>query len=329
MSYDPPSGENQPPPPGGQPTQPTGGYNPPPPPSPSPQPPPSGGGYSAPPPPSSGSGYTPPGGGYTPPPNSGYTPPPSGGGYTPPPPSGGGYGAPPPPPRPSGPGNMGGMGNMNISQASIQGYFQKCIKAITKPSAATYEGEIPHANWNSVIVGLVAATAVGFLIGLIKAFLPVSLYTYNFGTSSSAFNSGFGSYLTSVGIGGAFLSLILIPLSFFIGAALLFGMARLFGGTGSNFLTHSYLLSLSWTPLKIIAAVVGIIPIVGSLIGLLIYLYQIYSAGLAMQASQRMQPGRAQLAAFLPTIVGLVFACLCAILIVMTGAAFLNGLGNR
>src|SRR5207253_9546373 len=101
--------------------------------------------------------------------------------------------------------------------------------------------------------------------------------------------------------------------------------ARMFGGTNSNFMTHSYLLSLSYTPLRIIGSVIGIIPILGGLVAFAAGLYQLYSAGLAMQASQRMQPGRAQLAAWLPLVVGILLACLCGVILIFAAAAAING----
>jgi hypothetical protein len=106
-------------------------------------------------------------------------------------------------------------------------------------------------------------------------------------------------------------------------------MAKLFGGVDSDFMTHSYLLSLSYTPLRIAAAVLQIVPCVGAIAGIALYIYQLYSAGLAMQASQRMASGRAQLAAFLPAIVGILFTCLCVLLAIFGLVAAFSSSGNR
>jgi hypothetical protein len=61
------------------------------------------------------------------------------------------------------------------------------------------------------------------------------------------------------------------------------------------------------------------------LIGIVLFFYQLYCAGVAMQTSQRMAPGRAQMAAFLPSILGIVLTCLCAILAVFGLVAAING----
>jgi hypothetical protein len=132
-----------------------------------------------------------------------------------------------------------------------------------------------------------------------------------------------------VGVGGAFSGFIFTYIGFFLGAGLLWLMAKMFGGQNSDFLTHSYLLSLSYTPLRIISTVLSIVPFLGGLVALVLSLYQLYSAGLAMQASQRMAPGRAQLAAFLPTIVGFLLLCLCIVLFIFGIAAAIGGASSN
>ncbi|MGA7732360.1 MAG: Yip1 family protein [Chloroflexia bacterium] len=317
---------------GGQPTMPTGGYTPPPPP---PQPggyAPPPGGYTPPPPPPQPGGYTPP---PPPPPGGaagGYTPPP--GGYAPPPPppggpAGYGYGAPPPPPpRPAG----GGSFNMeDIRKVDYQNLLQKYINVLTKPNVAVHEAEIPHANWTSVLIGVGLATVANFIFRLLSGLLFAGQVNMGLGDLQRQLNQqgsnvdlSMFNNVSGAGTWGAVGSLITTPLFFFLGAGLLFMMGRLFGGTGSDFMTHSYLLSLSYTPTRVIAAVLSIIPVVG-IIGGLLSLYQIFLAGLSLQASQRMQPGRAQLAAWLPTIVGLVLGCLSIFLCAGLLVAALGG----
>jgi hypothetical protein len=312
MSYDPQSGgSNQPPDEsqggyrasegsptsptggttGGGPTQPVGGYTPPPEPA---------------------GGYTPPSGGGPTQPVGGYTPP-SGGGYTPPPPPPGGY-TPPPPPPPSGPvSRPEGAGGFDF-----QSMFQSWMNALTKPNVMTYEGEIPRANWTTTLVGLALVAIVSAIISLISLgtsrammdqFLPyLRQQDPNFDPNTLGWIYGGGG---ATGVIGALIGTFI---TFFLGAGVLWLAARMLGGTGSDFMTHSYLLSLSYTPTRVIAAVVGIIPVIGWIVSLVLYFYQLYLAGLSMQASQRMQSGRAQLAAFLPTIIGIVLGGLCCLL---------------
>ncbi|MEO8288593.1 MAG: YIP1 family protein [Chloroflexota bacterium] len=328
MSYDPQSGGN---------TEPTGGSTEP---TGSGGTQPTGGGYTQ---PTGGGQPTQPVGGYTPPPGGGYTPPPPTpptGGYTPPtpPPGGGygGYGAPPPPPPTGGPERPAGGPNVNvgnmgtINQASLQDLFQSYMNALTKPNVSTYEGEIHKASWLKVLIGVTAVAIIGFIVRLIFAGAAMSsLSTLQTQLNNSNVNFDTSAFAGGVGVGGAFVGLIGTYITFFLGAGLLWLMARMFGGTGSDFMTHSYLLSISYTPLRIIASILSIIPVVGGIIGFAATLYQLYSAGLAMQASQRMQPGRAQLAAFLPMLVGIVLICLCAVLAVFGLAAAFSGTSTR
>lgn len=232
-------------------------------------------------------------------------------------------------------GSMGGGGSFNF-----QGLIQSWMGAVTRPSTAFYEGEIPKANWMSVLVGLTAVVVVRILISIItapaaaeRARESAAQLQQAFGGSSfdtSAFTGG------STSVAGSFWTIIWTPLLFFIGAGILFLTAKMFGGQGGNFLTHCYLLSLSWVPTRLLGAVLGIgsalssgLSLIVLLLLLLVYLYQLYSVGKALEASQRMVPGRAQLAAFLPTIGLLVLLCLCVIAGLVLGLSFLGSLVNR
>jgi len=273
-------------------------------------------------------GYTPPPGGYTPPPSGqgqgSYTPPPQGGyvppqgGYTPPPPppqggyapppGQGGYGAPPQPP----PGDF--KVDMNqMKSTNFQGLFQKYMNALTKPNVSTYEAEIPQANWNAVLIGVGIVTVVSLLLGLLRALLfPAVVNPLGNQFGSDANMSAITNMASGATVGSALFGIIFTPLLFFCGAGILWLTARMFGGTGSNFMTHCYLLSLSYTPTRVIAAVLNFIPVLG-LISFIVILYQFYLAGLALQASQRMQPGRAQMAAWIPLLVGILLFCLMTV----------------
>jgi len=221
---------------------------------------------------------------------------------------------------------VGSMGTVN--QATLQDLFQSYRNAITKPNVATYEAEIPKASWLRTIVGVLIVDVVSFVFALIAVAIGSAQVNQALSQLHAQGIYGYDGLLTAVGGGGffgAFIGLFLSLLWFFLGAGLLWVSARLLGGTGGDFMTHAYLLSLSYTPLRIIGAVIGVIPIVGGLVAFVAYLYQLYSAGLAMQASQRMQPGRALLAAFLPLIVGIVLVCLCLVLSIALFAAALRG----
>lgn len=276
-------------------------------------------------------GAMPPSGGYTPPPQppaGGYAPPPPSGGYTPPPqPPQGGYGAPPPPP-----GMYGGPGtpaNGGTGPAGMQHLLQSYINAVTKPNASTYEAEMGNASWVKVLVGVAVVAVVGFIVNLIFAGAMTATFDQiEQQLRSQGTNVDLTPYRAFVGGGGAVAALISPFITFFLGSLLLWLVARMFGGQGGDFMTHSYLLSLSYTPLRALASILAIVPCVNVIAGIVLPLYQLYCAGVSMQVSQRMAPGRAQMAAFLPTIVGIVLGCACGLLAIFGIAAAISGAGQ-
>lgn len=215
-----------------------------------------------------------------------------------------------------GPGPLGGgMGGQINPQELLQSY----IGAVRNPNAAFYESEMPKASWIKILVGTLAVAIVQILIGLIFAGAAAAqLNSLRDQLAAQGRQLPFdpGIFMGASGA-GSIASIVLTPLFFLIGAGLLFLVAKLLGGQGNDYMTHAYLLSLSYTPLRIIGAVVGIIPILGSIVSLVIAIYLLYSQGKSMEASQRLSPGRAQLAAFLPTIIGIVLALLCCILLIV------------
>ncbi len=221
---------------------------------------------------------------------------------------------------------MGNMSNMvGMNQANFATLPQSYINAVTKPNVNTYLAEIPNANWARTFAGVIALALINVVISLIFAgVVSSSMNQLRDQLSRSGRTLPFDptALTATTGIG----AIITTPLFFILGAGVLYGLAKMFGGQGRDFMTHSYLLSLSYVPLGIAAAILNIIPGVGSFLGLAILIYRQYSQGLSMQASQNMQPGRAQLAAFLPFALSLVLVCLCVIAaIFLVAGAAVNG----
>ncbi|HYP39658.1 MAG TPA: YIP1 family protein [Chloroflexia bacterium] len=293
MSYQPPSQ------PGGEPTQPVGG------------------------------GYTPPppSGGYTPPPSGDYTPPPSGG-YTPPPPPGGGYS---PPPVAGGPGGSGG-------QMDINSLIQSYIRAVTKPNVGTYEAEIPNASWAKTLIGVAAVAIIAAIMALISGLVSGAVNAAQMDQIRAQFrdaNLPFDPTLFmgggTTGVIGALTTLVLTPLTFLLGTVIQWGVAKMLGGQGErggDFGTQAYLSSLSYTPLRIVTAILSIIPCLGAIVGIALPIYQIVCVGFSLQASQRQQGGKAMLAAFVPLILLVLFICGCIGLFTVLLAGAINNAGN-
>ncbi len=254
-------------------------------------------------PPAEPPGGTPP----PPPPGEGYTPPPP----PPPPPPGGTYT--PPPAAPAGGLDIGSL-------------FQSYINALTKPNVATYEAEIPRANASATLLGVAVVAVVSAIMALISAGAGAMM-----GPLADQFRSQgipVTGFVAAQGVGGAIVALIGTFITFFLGTLIQYGLAKIFGGQGRDFMTQAYLSSLSYTPTHVISTIIVIVPIVGWIIALLLGLYQIYSVGLSLQASQNMTAGKAQLSVWLPVIVGFVLLCLCLVLSILGLVAIFSG-GQR
>lgn len=296
MSYQPPSQ------PEGEEASPSGAYAP-----------SSYGGYSAPPPP--------PSGGYTPPSDGGYGAPP-GGGY-----SSSSGGAVPPGGNPS-----------NIAHLP-----RSYLRAVLKPGVETYESEAPNASWLKVLLGIALLSLIGLILTLIgtastspKAIMDETLRQMTeqrqpdvairwVQENRAELESWAGLFLTLL----PFVALLQRFVTFFLGAGAQHIAARIAGGArGGSFMTHAYLASLSYVPIALAITIINLLGglggaqnplgLLGACIVLILFFYQIFCVGVSMQVSQRMEPGKAQLAAYLPLVlmIGL-FLCLCAVLIVL------------
>jgi hypothetical protein len=101
------------------------------------------------------------------------------------------------------------------------------------------------------------------------------------------------------------LTLLVVPVSFYIFMGLFHLVATAFGGKG-NFTTLAYLVSLLYVPLGIAIALVNLIPCLGILIALCLGIYRIILTIRAIQFNYQLTTGKAVWAYFLPTVVILV-----------------------
>ncbi|MEA2575518.1 MAG: hypothetical protein QOH93_2816 [Chloroflexia bacterium] len=222
-------------------------------------------------------------------------------------------------------GSMGGASGIDF-QDLIQGYRG----AVMTPNTAFYESQIPKANLLKVLVGLGIVILVNIIVGLISAGAAASsLGSLRDQLRAQGVNFDPSAVAGGGGVAGALFSIVLVPLLFFIGAAIIYGLAKMLGGQGTDFMTHAYLLSLSYVPLGVVSSVLGLIPGVGGLVALVAVIYRQYSQGKSLEASQRMQPGRAQAAAFIPIGIAIVLICLCVLLAIFGLMAAFSGTTTR
>jgi hypothetical protein len=215
---------------------------------------------------------------------------------------------------------MGTMGAQEAPGSLVDSYK----RVVLSPGVAVFEGEIPRASWNKTLLGvgivMLATLAASLIVTYGFAALMPDIYdpARQLRTAEEQLRQvdaleRFRPILDAVrffsGGWGIAIALLATPVFFFLGAGATYIAARLFGGKGGDFMTHSYLLSLSYTPLRVISNLAALVPFVGGIVSLAQLFYQLYLAGLSMQASQRMEPGKAMMAAFVPFILALVLGC--------------------
>lgn len=200
--------------------------------------------------------------------------------------------------------------------------FQTWMNVITKPGEATFEAERhqPQANLTTALIWIVIAAvvlaignAIGALIGsliggggasmtrmfLDQANLPPEVVAQL--RASAAGGAG--------GVAGAFCgALIAAPIFFLIGSGIYFLIARLFGGTGT-FEEQTYLLAASAAPITIVSGLVGIIPLLGGCVGLLLAIYQLVLNYFALKVTHGLTSGKASAVVLIP--VAIFFLCIC------------------
>jgi len=195
---------------------------------------------------------------------------------------------------------------MKFSQGDFQRLFQQYRNVVTKYDYTVYGPEIAKANRKDLMLGI-GMTAV---INGLFAFLTTLLFTAAFGSFGGI--RGFGGlndFIGGTGITAALLGLITgiigTFITFFVGAYVTFWVARqFFRGQGPDFWTHAYLLSLSYAPLRSIASIFRIIPILGGFVGAILTIYQYFHTGLAIQAYHRTDTMSGQLSVWIPVIAG-------------------------
>ncbi|WP_104991171.1 YIP1 family protein [Deinococcus sp. NW-56] len=152
-------------------------------------------------------------------------------------------------------------------QATFADMFAQSAAVLARPSPTTFE----HFERRG---------------GVRQAFLYVGLAAL----ASAMIAALFAPFHGDVTVPGQFFSrLLLIPLQFgiFTGAVYLLGR-RLFGGTG-RYEEVAYTFSLFYVPLSLLGTLLGIIPILGWLVSLLVTLALVVFGYLAVQSSMNLR----------------------------------------
>ncbi|MFK7603702.1 YIP1 family protein [Deinococcus sp. SM5_A1] len=152
-------------------------------------------------------------------------------------------------------------------EVSLQDMFAQSTAVVTQPSVATFERYEKRGGLQSAFIYVMVAAVVSALIAALFSFFHSDVTFF----------------------GQLFSRLITIPVQFliFTGAVYLIG-GSLFKGTGT-YPEVAYTFALFFVPLSIIGTIIGIIPILGWLVSLVISVVMIYFGYLAVQSSMNLR----------------------------------------
>ncbi len=189
------------------------------------------------------------------------------------------------------------------------------IRVLTRPGAMTFAAEMGKAAWNIIWVELIGYAIIATILSFIGTQIGLSVASLGTGTSSSSVNSSTLGAIRSIEGGFSLGSIIIIPIGFFIGMGILFGLSKAFHGEG-RFVTQCYIFLLFYAPLGIIGSIIGLIPIAGGLIVFALSIYEIVLSVFAIQATHRLSGGKATAVVLIPLAVVLLLACALIVAIV-------------
>ncbi|TDE85864.1 DUF1282 domain-containing protein [Deinococcus sp. S9] len=155
----------------------------------------------------------------------------------------------------------------NPLQANLADMFGQSMAVLTRPSPATFELFERRGGTRQAFVYVLLAALVSAVIAAL-----------------------FAPFHQGVTVIGQFITrLILIPVQFGIFTGLVYLIGRsLFRGTG-NYPEVAYTFALFYVPLSIVGTVLGIIPILGWIVGILIAALMIFFGYLAVQSSMNLR----------------------------------------
>jgi len=182
--------------------------------------------------------------------------------------------------------------------------------------------EAPRASGSNVLISVVILAVVSAILSAISSAISSLI--------GSSFQMDFlpPEYrsIVATGVGGSVMTalcsgLIVTVVGFYLGNGLIYLGSRIFGGSG-DFGTQVYLQSLVAVPVGIASGLVGLVPCVGSLIGLVLAIYGLVLSVRVIKVVHNLTTGKALAAILVPGLVlGLIVVCLVIVPLVLLGPA--------
>jgi hypothetical protein len=183
-------------------------------------------------------------------------------------------------------------------------------KALTRPGASAFAEETGKASWNIVLVQLAGYAIIAATLALLNyAFTQSTVIALlnqlsrNTGTRASTPPAFLNSPVLSL-----VTTLIGILIGFFIVQAILFGLAKAFGGQGT-FVQQAYIFLLFQVPLGILGSLLGLIPVGGPVFSLAASVYGIVLSVFAIMGAHQLTGGKASGVVLIPIGVALLIVC--------------------
>lgn len=186
----------------------------------------------------------------------------------------------------------------------VNATLQTWINVLTHPNEQTFieEQNRPQANFTTAIIWMVITGAVSGIVG----WIAINLF---FGTGggflavidqmslppevAAQMRQMFASGMMGAMAGGAGLSAIIsTPIFFLIGAGIFYLIGRLLGGNG-DLGRYAYLLASFQAPIGIINALLGLVPVLGGCLNLLLVIYSLVLTYFATKVALNLSSGKA------------------------------------
>jgi len=212
------------------------------------------------------------------------------------------------------PGSMPPTGSPLPLGDAIRQLPNQWIKVLTHPGPMALVEESGKASWDIIWVQLIISAVISAILSFLVTLEGFSFM--NLPTSSS--NGTTLLAYRSLTTGLSFASIIIVPIVFFIGMGIYFGLAKAFGGQG-RFMTQCYTFLLFGVPLGIVSSILALIPIAGTFIGLAVSIYMIVLDVFGIMAVHRLSGGKATAVILIP--LGVILLLVCALVIVVVAVA--------
>jgi len=204
------------------------------------------------------------------------------------------------------------------------GMIQTWIGVLTKPGEEIFEQEQSNqqANLTTAIIWIVLAAVVTAVLGFMQSLLFASSAQGMMGLidqmdlppeSAAVLNQMMaGGAFAALSGAGAFLGIILTPIFFLIGTGIIHLIATILKGQG-DFGRFAYLSAAIQSPISIVTALLGFVPVVGGCVVFLISIYSLVLYYFAIKVSYRLTSGRAITVILIPIIAVLLLAICIAV----------------